>query len=87
MAQLTDKVALYQIFDNVQKIWYEEMSEGLAYLGEQCEKRIRQDHPNNWTDQTGNLRSSIGYAVYEYGKNLFKGTFQTVNGGSEGSGQ
>lgn len=35
----------------------------LLYAGEEAINYARQGHPNDWTDQTGNLRSSIGYAV------------------------
>lgn len=41
------------------------MKDALQNLGEQCVKVAREDHPNNWMDQTGNLRSSIGYAIIE----------------------
>lgn len=40
----------------------------LAYLGEQCVRRIR-DRPGgkSWFDQSGNLRSSIGYIISHNG--------------------
>ena len=66
----------------------EEMANALSYLGEECVKRIR-ENPDNWQDQTGNLRSSIGYAVCNYGRSLFKSKFEKVIGkdgnGSTGS--
>jgi hypothetical protein len=40
----------------------------LAYLGEQCVRRIR-DRPGekSWFDQSGNLRSSVGYIISHNG--------------------
>lgn len=43
--------------------------EALQYLGEECVNRIRDRIPeNSWHDRTGNLRSSIGYAIVYNGK-------------------
>lgn len=64
----------------------EEILQGLAYLGEECVKRVREKgRDNDWMDQTGNLRSSIGYAVHDHGVEFAKSTFNTVMDGTEGS--
>lgn len=39
----------------------------------------------NWCDRTGNLRSSIGGAVYEDGRIFFQTSFQQVLNGAVGS--
>ena len=68
-----------EVADKASEILNDEISKGLAYLGEQCVKRIREDR-TNWQDQTGNLRSSIGYAVCNYGRTLFESQFESVTG-------
>lgn len=75
---------LSQLLKEAGEILHQELSEGLAYLGNDCVKRIRENQVN-WTDQTGNLRSSIGYAVYAYAKKMFESDFQVVKEGTEGS--
>ena len=70
----------------VPKILQEEIFRALAYLGEQSVKRIRDRGPEeSWFDQTGNLRSSIGYAVYGEGRKLMESAFDVVKEGNEGS--
>lgn len=72
--------------DKAVEIIREEMMNGLAYLGNECVKRIReQGREGDWKDRTSNLRSSIGYAVYDYGREVFKSAFEPVNGATEGS--
>lgn len=69
----------------------EEILNQLQYLGEECVTRIRTDHPGNWMDQTGNLRSSIGAAVFDYGRQYMQTAFESVTGpqgtGAQGSAQ
>lgn len=48
----------------------------LNYVGLQCVTEARKS--GKYTDQTGNLRSSIGYVVLEDGKPVKKGTFNKV---------
>ena len=63
-----------------------EVSNALAKLGEECIAKIRdRSGSESWYDQTGNLRSSIGYAVYDHGLRKVQSSFQTIIGGSEGS--
>lgn len=70
---------------DIPKILHEEMLRALSYLGEQCIKRIRDRGPEeSWFDQTGNLRSSIGYAVYGEGRKLMESAFDVVKEGNEG---
>lgn len=58
----------------------------LQYLGQECVSRIRRrGQSESWIDRTGNLRSSIGSAVYENGKKKLSTAFESVFGGHEGS--
>lgn len=79
-------------FDNlvkaIREIVYSEIKTTLSFLGEQCVRRIKdRSAEESWIDQTGNLRSSIGYAIYDYGKKMMQSSFDTVLNGSEGSAQ
>lgn len=57
----------------------------LTKLGEQCVTKIRdRAGDKSWYDQTGNLRSSVGYVI-AHNKNIIQySTFNQVNQGSEG---
>lgn len=57
----------------------------LSKLGEQCVTKIRdRAGDKSWYDQTGNLRSSVGYVI-AHNKNIIQySTFNKVNQGSEG---
>lgn len=48
----------------------------LNYVGLECVKEARQN--GKYTDRTGNLRSSIGYAILEDGKPIQKSGFERV---------
>lgn len=57
----------------------------LSYLGEQCVTRVRdRTGEESWFDQTGNLRSSIGYAVINEGRKVIESAFPEVGQGTEG---
>nr|DAQ59858.1 MAG TPA: hypothetical protein [Caudoviricetes sp.] len=58
----------------------------LSNLGDDCVTEAR-DRPQaySWFDQTGNLRSSIGYVVVAHGNIIKRSGFETVMNGSEGS--
>ena len=59
--------------------------ERLQYLGEQCVKVAREISPEaGFTDQTGNLRSSIGYVVFINGIAVHE-SYEVVKGGTEGA--
>ena len=57
----------------------------LSKLGEQCVTKIRdRAGVKSWYDQTGNLRSSVGYVI-AHNKNIIQySTFNQVKQGSEG---
>lgn len=75
-----------QYFIDVIEIVNEEVRNTLTYLSEQSVKRIRdRSSEESWIDDTGNLRSSIGYAIYEYGRTTIESSFPIVREGSEGA--
>lgn len=53
----------------------------LQYLGEQCVTIAREN--GFYTDQTGNLRSSVGYVIFKNGIAI-KYNYKEVLGGNEG---
>ena len=55
----------------------------LSYLGEMCVNKAKDS--NEYKDQTGNLRSSIGYIILKDGVVLKKGGFEVVKEGDNGS--
>lgn len=68
------------------KIVRDEVLRALSYLGEQCVIKVRdRTAQESWIDQTGNLRSSIGYAIYEEGRKEIESAFRIVKNGREGS--
>lgn len=54
----------------------------LCYVGEQCIIEARDS--GNYTDQTGNLRSSIGYAVVWDGKVVQRDCIDKIKQGDKG---
>lgn len=58
----------------------------LGFLGEKCiiEARNRSQE-ESWYDQTGNLRSSIGYVIVMDGKIVTTSDFKQVKNGSSGT--
>ena len=80
------KSSLDNYFVQVLQIAKEETLRTLSFLGEQAVSRVRdRSGEESWFDRTGNLRSSIGYAVTEYGKKQIESSFAQVLGGAEGS--
>lgn len=78
--------AFNDLMADVPKILQEEIVNALAYLGEQCIIKIRdRSGEESWFDQTGNLRSSIGYAIYGYGRKVIESAFNVIKSGSQGA--
>lgn len=74
-----------QIMKEIQAIMKDEMEQSLSFLGEQCVARIRdRSFEESWIDHTGNLRSSIGYSIYDHGRTVIESAFPVVRQGSEG---
>ena len=87
-----DKSMFTPLFsDNDIKRWtdiFVERAEGkilelLIAAGEKFVESARKDHGANWQDQTGNLRSSIGYIVVQDGKEIANSGFPSVHGNYE----
>lgn len=58
----------------------------LKYLGEESVKFVKdRSGVESWYDQTGNLRSSIGYVISKDGAVIGKSDFDVVKNGTEGS--
>ncbi|MFA5849943.1 MAG: hypothetical protein WC833_08670 [Bacteroidales bacterium] len=53
-----------------------------AYVGEQCILEARGN--GDYMDQTGNLRSSIGYVLLKNGRVIRSGGFEQVKGATDG---
>jgi len=80
------KMDIEQYYDKILQIIHEEILHTLSYLGEEAVSRIRdRSGEDSWFDHTGNLRSSIGYAVAAYGKKQIESAFEQVREGSTGS--
>lgn len=54
----------------------------LSYVGDQCLTEARST--NSYKDQTGNLRSSIGYIIVKDGRVIRQSDFAVVRTGSQG---
>lgn len=54
----------------------------LSMIGEQCIEIAR--NQNTYTDQSGNLRSSIGFMIVQDGKVMTQGGFEQVKNGEQG---
>lgn len=57
----------------------------LSYAGDQAVNTAKASHSKDWTDQTGNLRSSIGYIITKDGEMVTMSKFDTVKEGAEGA--
>ena len=82
----TPKQALDQFFKKSFEIIKSEIFTALAKLGEESVVKVRdRSQDDSWIDHTSNLRSSIGYAIYDYGVKQIQSAFSVVKGGSLGS--
>ena len=83
---VTPRKAIDNLFAQAAKIMFTKIQYNLNYLGNLCIVRIRdRSGEESWYDQSGNLRSSIGYAIYSYGKKQIESAFSQVRNGSQGS--
>ena len=55
----------------------------LSYVGERCINEARST--NSYKDQTGNLRSSLGYVIASDGKIVYQSNFEVVKQGGSGA--
>ena len=67
------------------KFLNEELVRSFAALGEGAVKKIRnKTKEESWTDRTGNLRSSIGYEVFNHNAKVVDYDFPKVLEGTDG---
>lgn len=59
--------------------------DNLAYIGNEVVNQARRS--TAYKDQTGNLRSSVGYVLVSDGRIVSKGGFAQVQNGEEGTGK
>lgn len=79
-------LSMTKFFVKAQNIIRNEVIRTLARLGEECNIKIRdRAASDSWNDITGNLRSSIGYAIYDHGVKEIESAFNVVKGGTEGA--
>lgn len=84
------KQAIARYLESCRKIIFDEFLRTLTFLGEQSVATARgRAQEDSWYDQTGNLRSSIGFAVFSEGQQIMQSAFEAVagpqGGGTEGS--
>ena len=81
----TSMESIDDLIEQANRTIYQEIVRALSYLGEQSVAKVRdREQSESWIDQTGNLRSSIGYAVYSHGKQLMESAFDMVRNGTQG---
>lgn len=78
--------AFNKLMDFIPRIFQEEIFRALARLGEESITRIRdRAGEDSWYDQSGALRSSIGYAIYGEGRKIIESAFAVVKNGVQGA--
>lgn len=82
----TSTTAINSFLQRAAKKLQENVLKALSKLGDESVARIRnRSAKESWIDHTGNLRSSIGFAVYEQGSKYMESAFSQVLGGTDGS--
>lgn len=75
---------LQRFFSQAAEILAKNMRNALARLGEETVAYAKDRGPDeSWIDHTQNLRSSIGYALYEHGYETIASVFSGI--GSKGT--
>ncbi|MBR3286960.1 MAG: hypothetical protein IKI72_03975 [Bacteroidales bacterium] len=69
----------------VQRMYQRLIRDELPSIGERCVNKAKE--AGDYTDQTGNLRSSVGYVVTVDGHIVDSGGFQQVKEGRQGTGE
>lgn len=85
--QTTPQAAIDRHIDEYIKAYRNYVIRECTIAGERAVNAARSNHPNNWKDQTGNLRSSIGYVVVLDGNIVAQSSFEVVADGQDGSGK
>lgn len=80
-----DIKAFEDFLKSIPDIFAEEIINSLSYLGLECIVKIRDRSAEaSWYDHSGNLRSSVGFAIYNNGKVVMDSGFKQVLNGKEG---
>ena len=78
--------SLDNYFAQVMLIIQEEIVRTLSRLGEEAISKVRdRSGEESWFDHSGNLRSSVGYAVVDHGRKQIESAFKQVLDGTEGA--
>lgn len=86
MRMSTSEAKVKSFLSRAAKHLQEMILKALSKLGDECVVRVRdRSERESWINQTGNLRSSIGFGVYEQGKKFMTSTMSTVLNGKEGT--
>jgi hypothetical protein len=81
--RLTPESAIDNYIENLVERKTQVMIRNLCYVGEKCLNEARTN--GGYYDQTGNLRSSIGYVVVVDGNIIQMSSFTKVKSGSQGA--
>ena len=81
--RITPKGAAKAYLDKQLKMWQQTIINNLVYVGESALKQAREGH--RYQDQTGNLTSSIGYAIVVNGQVFKQSIFDVVKDGKKGA--
>lgn len=82
---VTPQSVIDAFLKNASQIIFDNIKTALAKLGEECVTKVRdRSAKESWIDRTGNLRSSVGYAIYDHGREFVKSAFAVVKEGSKG---
>ena len=83
---VTPQNVIDEFFRLATQIVHDEIIRALSYLCELSIVKVRdRDEIDSWYDHTGNLRSSVGYAIFEYGRKKMESIFDAIKGGTKGS--
>lgn len=81
--QVTPNSEVNSYIERKLEIWRQLLIRNFSYIGEQVLNAARST--NSYKDQTGNLRSSLGYVVAVDGRVADISSFAVVKNGQEGS--
>jgi hypothetical protein len=80
--RLTPKGNIDRAIENRLELMKQSMYNTLSFVGETCVNYAREH--GSYKDQSGNLRSSIGYAVIDNGQVITSNGFKGGRGASQG---
>lgn len=83
ITQVTPQEAVQQALEKHVERLQKVIIRNLAYVGEEVVNAAREN--GNYKDQTGNLRSSVGYVLVKDGEIVRKSDFPTIKAGEQGS--